>query len=139
MLHAVTAVMAHHVAATMTVTHHAMTIAVTHHAMAAMVPVAHHAMAVHAVHPDLSYGGRGIDGADHARSGGGRGGDADSTERGQGSDGEQGLPHGGFLFGCWWLVTAPCRSRIEWPYGSGEERLRFEEGSEDVQSPSRRG
>lgn len=87
MLHAVTAV-AHHVTAAMAVTHHAVTMAVTHHAMAPMVTVAHHAMAVHAVHPDLGHGGRGIDGTDHARGGGGRSRKSDGAEGGRDGKGK---------------------------------------------------
>ncbi|MGU3339820.1 hypothetical protein ACLBXJ_17515 [Methylobacterium mesophilicum] len=77
---------AHHVATVvMVVPHHVPTMMVMAHAMAAMT--------VHAVHPDLSHGGRGIDGTDHA--GGGRGGgDRSGTQGCQDGGGEKGLSHG---------------------------------------------
>ncbi|SFG82072.1 hypothetical protein SAMN05192565_11282 [Methylobacterium gossipiicola] len=122
---------AHHVATAMVVMAHAVpTMVVMAHAMAAV--------AVAVVHANIDDAGRGIDGADHTGSGGGRCGDADGTERGQGGDGEQGLPHGSFLVGCCWIVLAPGRTG-ERPIGSDEERLRFEEGSADAQSPDGHG
>ncbi|MCJ2114196.1 hypothetical protein MKK64_23800 [Methylobacterium sp. E-025] len=75
----------HHVAPVMVVPHHVPTMMVMAHAMAAMT--------VHAVHPDLSHGGRGIDGTDHA--GGGRGGgDRSGTQGCQDGCGEKGFSHG---------------------------------------------
>ena len=93
-----------------TVAHHVTTVVMVAHHVAVPVTMAHHAamaaVAVHPVHADVDDAGLGLDGADHARGCRRGGGDADGAERGQGSDGEKGLPHGGFLVGCWWLGLA---------------------------------
>ncbi|WP_156648165.1 hypothetical protein [Methylobacterium sp. Leaf88] len=100
---------AHHVATVvMVVPHHVPTMMVMAHAMAAMT--------VHAVHPDLSHGGRGIDGTDHA--GGGRGGgDRSGTQGCQDGGGEKGLSY--------IVVGNASKTTTPEPW----ERLRFQERS----------
>lgn len=104
--------------------HHAPTVMVVAHAVPPVMAVAHPmpTMAVAVMHADVDDARRGVDGADHAR--GGRGGcrDADGSKRGQSGDCEKGLPHRGFLVGCWWPLAKRRRRQAPLAQGDLQER-----------------